>query len=149
MSVPARFRRVLEQGDPDFPDNPNPQLVVLYGDHLSEFMQAYTMEAIQEIEDRILDMEHSPERATLQRLYITQALTCEVDKDGRVVIPKEQREKFKLSGDVVFRGMGDHFEIWSAGMAENDERAMVRDVLAGKPKGFIPLEMLPPKRQVS
>lgn len=145
MSIPARFRRVLEQNDPEFPDTPNPQLVILYGDHLSDFMEAYTMAAIEEIEDRILSMEHGANRAMLQKLYINQALTCEVDKDGRVVVPKEQREKFALAGDVIFRGMGDHFQIWPDTSEARETSVMVQELLAEKPRGFSPLELLPPK----
>ena len=144
MSIPARFRRVLETGDPDYPDiNSQASLVLLYGDHLTDCMHAYTVEAFRDIEVEILAMPRgSEERRILSRLILGQSLDAEVDKDGRVVIPKEQRDKYGLSGDTVFIGMGDHFEIWPADAFEKEEGAFARDFLERQDKGFDPLALL-------
>ncbi len=144
MSIPARFRRVLETGDPDYPEiNGQASVVLLYGDHLTDCMHAYTVEAFREIEDEILAMPRgSEQRRLLSRLVLGQSLDAEVDKDGRVVIPKEQRDKYSLSGDTVFIGMGDHFEIWPAETFEAKEGVFARDFLERQEGSFDPLSLL-------
>ena len=53
VSIPALFRRVLEAGDPDWQSGQNPQLVVVYGDHRRNYLECYTMEAIEEVDAKI------------------------------------------------------------------------------------------------
>ncbi len=140
MSIPSRFRKVLCEGDPEFPANPNPQIILLYGDHLTDCMHAYSMESFGAIEDQIMALDRgSDDRRLLSRLYLGQSLEAEVDKDGRVVVPKEHRDRFGLHGDVTFMGMGDYFEIWPTDRYEGDEGAFVRDQLAGKSPTYDPL----------
>lgn len=143
MSIPADFRRVLERGDPDWTDGLNPQLIILYGDHLTDVLHAYTIDAFSEIEDDILSMARGSEaRRHLSRTILGQSLTTEVDKDGRVVLPKRHRDKIGLESEAFFLAAGDHFEIWNAETFDANEGAATKDWLADKPSGFDPLILL-------
>lgn len=48
------------------------------------------------------------------RFLLSGATECEVDKQGRILIPSNLREYSKLDRDVVLIGMGDRVEIWSS-----------------------------------
>ena len=46
VSVPAAFRRVLEEGDPDFTGGSYPNFVVVYGGVRGNCLEGYTISAI-------------------------------------------------------------------------------------------------------
>ena len=68
VSIPASFRRVVESGDPDWTDGLRPNLVIVYGLDSQKRLDCYTLNAIEDIEDRIdLMQPGSPERETRSR----------------------------------------------------------------------------------
>ena len=48
------------------------------------------------------------------------AAACEVDKQGRILIPTKLREQAGLEKDVVFVGVVSKIEIWSKERWENN-----------------------------
>ena len=116
MSIPADFRRVLESQDPEWTEGLNPRMYLLYGDHLKNELHVYTVEEFGTLVASINAMpKGSSAKKKLSYLYIGQSMKMEIDKDGRTVMPIRQREKLGLGdGELYFRGVGDHFEIWKA-----------------------------------
>lgn len=49
----------------------------------------------------------------LQRYFLAGASTCEVDKQGRILIPTKLRDYAQLEKEVVFVGVLGKIEIWS------------------------------------
>ena len=49
----------------------------------------------------------------LQRYFMSLAADCEVDKQGRFLIPAKLREIAGLDKDVVFAGVINKIELWS------------------------------------
>lgn len=49
----------------------------------------------------------------LQRYFLAGAVNCEVDKQGRILIPAKLREHARLEKEVVFVGVLGKIEIWS------------------------------------
>ncbi|HEX3077044.1 MAG TPA: division/cell wall cluster transcriptional repressor MraZ [Lachnospiraceae bacterium] len=49
----------------------------------------------------------------LQRYFMAGAAQCEVDKQGRILIPQKLREHAGLDKDLVFVGVLSKIEIWS------------------------------------
>lgn len=47
------------------------------------------------------------------RFFLAGAATCEVDKQGRILVPAVLREFAELEKDVVFIGVSRRIEIWS------------------------------------
>lgn len=146
MSIPARFRRVLEANDPDFSPTSGPQVMIRYGYDLESYAEAFTVDAINEIDDRIDDMEHGEQRQMMEDIYRSMVLPLEVDSDGRIVIPKWLRDRFGLEGDVTFRARGDHFQIWPAQAVQDRSSDLKDKFLADKGPGYDARALLPPKR---
>jgi MraZ protein len=49
----------------------------------------------------------------LRRYIFSGAVTVEIDKLGRVLVPANLKEYAQIENEVVVIGAGDHFEIWS------------------------------------
>lgn len=47
------------------------------------------------------------------RFFLAGATTCEVDKQGRILLPAILREFAKIEKDTVLVGVGSRIEIWS------------------------------------
>ncbi|EPX82182.1 division/cell wall cluster transcriptional repressor MraZ [Salipiger mucosus] len=121
VSIPASFRRVLQAGDPDWTDGLAPNFVIVYGDHRRRYLECYTIEEIEEVEDRISRMKRgSKRRRMLERLFSTQSITTSVDDTGRIVIPAKLRDKIGITSEAQFAGNVDTFQIWEPGAYEAD-----------------------------
>ena len=65
------------------------------------------------LSDKVMKMD--PMKANVrafQRYFVSGAMDCELDKQGRVVVPVHLREHAKLEKDCVTIGTGDRVEIW-------------------------------------
>ena len=121
VSIPALFRRVLEAGDPDWAQDRNPSIVIVYGDEKRKQLECFTAEAIAEVDKKIRKLPRgSKKRRALQRLYHGQAHPTSVDETGRLVLPAKLREKIGLKKEAYFVGNGDTFEIWNQETYENE-----------------------------
>ena len=47
------------------------------------------------------------------RFFLAGASTCELDKQGRILVPGTQREFAQMDKEVVLTGMLDRIEVWS------------------------------------
>lgn len=121
VSIPASFRRVLEAGDPDWVDGLNPNFVIVYGDQRRKYLECYTIQEIEDVEDRISRMKRgSKKRRILERLFSTLSITTSVDETGRIVLPAKLREKINISNEAQFTGNVDTFQIWEPDAYEAD-----------------------------
>ncbi len=113
VSIPALFRRVLEQGDPEWREGLQPRVVIVYGDEKRTQLECFSQEAIDEVDGLIARLPRgSMQRRRLQRLYSAQAHPTTVDDTGRLVLPAKLRKKIGLGKEAYFVGNGDTFEIW-------------------------------------
>ena len=148
MSIPSDFRRVLEANDPGWTEGLNPSLHLLYGEHLKDRLEAYTVAAFDAIAEAIMAIrpttpEANQRKQMSQRLILGQSVRLEVDKDGRIVMPIRQRQKLGLTeGEVVFSGVGDHFEIWAATTYEAKVAAETRAFLEAQGENFDPMTLV-------
>lgn len=124
VSIPAAFRRVLESGDPAYTDGLRPQFVIVYGPASQTYLECYTINETQALEDKINQLPNSPLKRRLVKEKITQSHDSEVDPDGRLVLPARLRDKIGLGKEAVFQGTLTTFRIWSA---EAYERHMTED----------------------
>jgi MraZ protein len=121
VSVPAPFRRVLEEGDPDWSPGQNPTLVLIYGMPSGNCLEGYTMEGAARLDEKVSRMPtFSKSRRALERLLNTQSIYAQVDENGRIVLPQRLREMFGLDEEALFAGMGEHFQVWAPGSYRRD-----------------------------
>lgn len=149
MSIPADLRRVLEQGDPQFEARGVARMYVLYGPHLKDHLQAYTVNGFNGIAHRITKKMKlgSPEQKRTARLILGHSEVVEVDRDGRVVLAKERREQIGLGDQVKYIGMGPHFEIWNKASTEEVDVDLA-DWLLDQGEDFDPLVLVPDEEEV-
>jgi MraZ protein len=55
------------------------------------------------------------------------AIECQVDRQGRVLIPPALRTRAHLDTDVVILGMNDHLEIWNRQIWQEMQERLDRD----------------------
>ena len=143
VSIPASFRRVIEACDPNWTEGLNPELVIVYGDHRRNYLECYTIEAIDEVDARIDALPRgSMERKMLQRLFHGQSFPTSVDETGRLVLPVKLRRKIGLEDEAFFIAAGDTFQIWKPETYAQEEEARTEAWLDSLPEDFDPLSLL-------
>ena len=143
VSIPALFRRVLERSDPNYTEGLNPELVIVYGDHRRNYLECYTISAIEEVDAKIDALPRgSMERRMLQRLFHGQSFPTIVDDTGRLVLPVKLRRKIDLDAEAFFIAAGDTFQIWKPETYETAELAQTEAWLDNLPEDFDPMAYL-------
>ena len=101
LTLPARFRQAFADG-----------LVVTRG--LDGCLYAFRREDWDRlVESRLATLDPlSPEGRRLERFFYSGASETELDKQGRVMVPRELIEHAKLGREVVVAGVNDRLEIW-------------------------------------
>ncbi|QRZ13477.1 division/cell wall cluster transcriptional repressor MraZ [Paracoccus methylovorus] len=142
VSIPAKFRRVFEACDPDWQAGKRPQLVVVFGTRDWKYLQLFTMEAMDEIDNGISAMKRgSAERNLLENIYHGHAEEADIDGDGRLVLPQKLREKIGLTDSAFFISAGDSLKVWSPENYAEEERRLEELVPDFEP-GADPLSLL-------
>lgn len=98
--VPAKYREELGE-----------KFVVTLG--LDGCLFVYPDEEWQNFVRELKNLPGSKEARQLQRYFLAGAASCEVDKQGRILIPAKLREHAGLTKDIVFVGVLSKIEIWS------------------------------------
>lgn len=143
VSIPASFRRVLEAGDPGWVDGKSPEFVIVYGDSRRKYLECYTINAIEEVDEKIEALPRgSKERKMLERLFSGQSVDTSVDETGRIVLSAKLREKIGLSGEAFFIASGDTFQIWNPETYDTEEKAVEEEWLDDLPEDVDPLIFL-------
>ena len=99
--VPSRFRDELKG-----------RFIVTRG--LDTCLFGFTEEGWNELGGKIssMPMTHTDARA-FSRIFFSGAAECELDKQGRSLIPANLRDYAKIDKDIVIVGLSSRFEIWS------------------------------------
>lgn len=98
--IPAKFREQLGES-----------FVVTLG--LDGCLFVYPEEEWEDFVKQLRELPGSKEARKLQRYFMAGAAPCDADKQGRVLIPANLREKVGLEKDIVFVGVMSKIEIWS------------------------------------
>ena len=101
LTLPAKFRQAFADG-----------IVITRG--LDGCLFAYRREDWDRlVESRLAALDPlSPEGRRLQRHFFSGAAEADLDRQGRVIVPKELIEHARLGRDVVVAGVHDRLEIW-------------------------------------
>ena len=102
LIVPAKFREQLGE-----------EFIVTKG--LDGCLFVYPMSEWKTIEERFRDIPLTTKDARkFTRFFFAGATNCEVDKQGRILIPAVLREYAGLQKEVVLVGVLNRIEIWDA-----------------------------------
>ncbi|WP_153822808.1 division/cell wall cluster transcriptional repressor MraZ [Polyangium spumosum] len=106
-SLPARFRDVL--------DAPAEQVALILTPALFDpCLHCYPLKAWEELEAKIAALpQFEPNVVAFRRKYLSAAVECELDKQGRILVPPSLREHAGLHKEVLWAGMGATAELWS------------------------------------
>ena len=118
LSVPTRHRDVLSAlagGQLTITRHPDGCLMVFPRNEWEKFR------------DRIAALPMSA--VWWKRIFLGNAMDCEMDGSGRVLVSPELRSHAKLHKEAVLLGMGTHFELWDAEVyAAKEAEAMQGDM---------------------
>jgi MraZ protein len=129
VSVPASFRRVIEEGDPDWASGSSPNFVLIYGFPGKPHLEGYTMAGMDALDDMVSRLPRfSKQRQAMERLLNTKAIYAQVDDNGRIILSARLRDVAGLDGEAVFAGMGDHFQIWSPGAYHENDAELLETI---------------------
>lgn len=98
--VPAKYREELGE-----------EFVVTLG--LDGCLFVYPNNEWEAFVEKLKNLPGNKEGRQLQRYFLAGAASCEMDKQGRVLIPQKLRDAAGLSKDIVFVGVISKLEIWS------------------------------------
>ena len=101
LIVPAKFREIL--GD---------NFIVTKG--LDGCLFVYPNDEWTRFEEKLKSLRLTNKNARqFTRFFLAGAAACEVDKQGRILLPQVLREFASLEKDVVLVGVASRIEIWS------------------------------------
>ncbi len=104
LSIPSNFREVLRRRYEE-------EKLMLTS--LGKSLVAYPIPEWLIIEEKVSRLPQiKPEVRKFQLLFISSAVECEFDKQGRILVPSALREEAGLQKEVVIAGMLNRFEIW-------------------------------------
>jgi MraZ protein len=122
VSLPAPWRKVLEARGADG------YVVFVPGFRQKGCLEGYAPDAFEEIARNIERMHPADQRRiNLERRVMGQAAPVQIDETGRLALPGQMRARYGLSGEAVFVGMGDRFELWEKGAHDAMLEAMDED----------------------
>lgn len=110
MAVPTRYRSELKESCEG-------QLVVTVG--TDTCLLLFPLPEFEELERKLVKLPALNKQVKrLQRLLIGHATECDLDGQGRFLIPEPLRRFASLDKQVVLIGQGNKFEIWDEGLWE-------------------------------
>ncbi|AHM05708.1 Cell division protein MraZ [Roseibacterium elongatum DSM 19469] len=132
VSIPAKFRRVLQNCDKDYAPGGAPRLYIAYGDPKKTYLECLSGDAFDQIDQMIQQLTPgSPLKKAMSYLYYTKCDATLLDDTGRLVLSQAAREKIDVDGEALFQGHGDQFHILKpseASAADEDYEAMLAEM---------------------
>lgn len=105
LSIPSRYREVLTT------HYGNERLVVT---NFDQCLWAYPLPEWQAVEAKIAALpQFKDEVKALQRVFVSGATECEIDRAGRIVVPPTLRDYAGITRDAVLVGTTRRIEIWA------------------------------------
>ena len=118
MNIPVKFRELL--GD---------SFVVTRG--LDKCLSIYPTEAFQAFAQKLQSLPISDKNARqFVRFFLSGAVECELDKQGRILLPQSLRMYADISKDVVVTGNGSTIEIWDSDLWNEYNNTIDPDTIA-------------------
>lgn len=109
IALPAKFRKSLTEG-----------VVVTKG--LDPCLHIYPMEQWRRFVERITQLPSN--KLDFVRLMLSQASHCDIDAQGRILVPSVLLERANIKGRAVIVGLHTRGELWAEGEWHNYKTRM-------------------------
>ena len=110
LRIPTKFREILQNHYSD-------AVVVT---RMEDCLVAYPPETWEKIETKVQELSQvQPQHRSFMRYFISSAVECEFDNQGRILISPMLREGASLGQELVLAGMLSSFEIWDKAAWDN------------------------------
>lgn len=104
ISIPSKFRDILATSFDE-------RLIVT---NFDQCLWAYPVSEWLSLEEKVGKLPQFLEEVkALQRVFISAAVECPLDRQGRILLPTELREYAAIDRDVVVVGMTKRIEFWA------------------------------------
>ncbi|HOO37249.1 MAG TPA: division/cell wall cluster transcriptional repressor MraZ [Deltaproteobacteria bacterium] len=104
LSIPSKFREVLSEWDAD-------QIIVTKG--LDKCLMAFAPDDWERLEKKAANLSMVRKADIFFKRHVMgSAEECQIDAQGRILIPASLREYADLKKKCLFVGITDHIEIW-------------------------------------
>lgn len=101
LIVPAKYREALGE-----------KFIATKG--LDHCLFVYPIDEWQALEEKLRALPFTqPDARAFVRFFFSGATECEIDKQGRILLPANLRDYAQLEKDVVLVGVSSRVEIWS------------------------------------
>ena len=118
LIIPSRFREELGENS-----------VLTRG--MDGCLFIYPQEACKAFEEKLASLPlTSKDARTFTRFFVSGATPCELDRQGRILVPSTLREYAGLEKDVILAGNLDRIEIWSKSRWEKSNNYEDMDAIA-------------------
>jgi len=118
LSMPSKLRRDMGEA-----------FIVTKG--LDGCLFAFSQEEWKNFETKLKSLPLSDKNArNFVRFFLAGATECEIDKQGRFLIPSNLREAGKLEKEVVIIGVGTRLEIWNKDIWNSKDEEISADEIA-------------------
>ncbi|MBP3831696.1 MAG: division/cell wall cluster transcriptional repressor MraZ [Clostridia bacterium] len=118
LSMPSKLRRDMGEA-----------FIVTKG--LDGCLFAFSQEEWKNFETKLKSLPLSDKNArNFVRFFLAGATECEIDKQGRFLIPSNLREAGKLEKEAVIIGVGTRLEIWNKDIWNSKDEEISADEIA-------------------
>ena len=113
VSIPAPFRRVIEDSMPNKRPDDAPMFVLVFGEEDRDFLEGYTISAIEEVQEKVGMLDRgSPIRRKFERMFSGFSEDLTINPTGQVLLKQEWRDKVGIENEAFFIASSDTFQIW-------------------------------------
>lgn len=107
VSVPSRFRELLQASED------GRVVITNFSVSGTPCLDVYPLSAWQRLEEQLRTKpQFHPQVMNFILYYVSRAHDCDLDRQGRILLPPTLREFARLQRDVVFTSALDKFRIW-------------------------------------
>ncbi|HON79928.1 MAG TPA: division/cell wall cluster transcriptional repressor MraZ [Spirochaetota bacterium] len=130
VAVPIKLRKAFGE------DVIIEKLVVTYG--FGKYIMAYRVEDWDDfVKTKLIKAsETDPDGPNLVRYFVGGAFECELDKQGRIIVPQHLKEHAGIAKDVTVLGLYNRIEIWDTAMYNSNKPSGETLSTLGRDLGF-------------
>jgi MraZ protein len=127
VSLPARFRDEISESG-------NDRVILTFAlDPQYSHLDVYPFHRWVQFEEKLASQPLFDENIVqLKRLYVANAVECQIDNHGRVLIPASHRNYASIDNEVTWTGMTRIIELWQPEIWQQAQEDAISNIMAVK-----------------